>query len=238
MNNLNGCLTRGIQRVRASTINEARPFRSRQEASKAAQALLEELQAITSIDYRFSPIDNTLNSKSDVRDVARELASIGFKPMRITWDVADRLKRSIFMERPNGSDPVLVREPNSGWGSSIILLGTSMARFKDVILRLSHILSARCVVDLATLEDGVMSLALKCELKTGVSSSPISGDTMLRKGRHGWEPVDSPKSKSVQDSLQNLGFVPKGGSTFYSRKYGLHVDCTESPNYITFIDTV
>lgn len=236
-----------ISRVRATANNNhealARPFRSRQEAAKAAQILMEELNEVVNIEYRLSSIDNSLNSKFDVKDVARDLSTIGFTPMRIRWEVAERLKRSIFMERPNGDNPVLVREPNSGWGSSIILLGTSMARFKDVVQRLSHIVSNKCIVDLTTLEDGVISLALRCELKTGVLSSArvvksASDSTMLRRGRHGLVPYEPSSPKSVQDSLQKLGFVPKGNRTYYSRKYGLQVDCTESPNYLTFIDTI
>ncbi|QDH83593.1 hypothetical protein [Achromobacter phage Motura] len=203
-------------KMRASTM-EARTFTNKSDVKRAAEELMKKL--VTSInDYSLNSIDLTLRSNSDIEDVLSDFIGLGFKPFKpAAWEIDSKMRRARFLAIGERM-PILVKENSNGWGTTVILLGEVLPKFRDLLFAFRNLIDGEPCLSISTMVPSVQGLQMEFSIKGQVSAAVFT----------------APKD-SVVGILRDQGFHPAAGNMLISKKLGLYV--SYSGNSVTAMDS-
>lgn len=175
---------------------DAKTFADRREARDMGDMLVEKLNESSEFDYRRNDIDNAVACSGDVDDVVADMARIGYRPFTFKnagWRVDRKLRNAVFMSI-NGTFPIVVREPTTGFGAVVTFLGRSLQKFQ-VLDEMRELLAPGADVSLETMVPGTVGLCVTCDINKGV--------------------------QDIVNELEHMGFVATSSGHHLNKRVGL-----------------
>lgn len=160
----------------------ARTFKDKSEALKYAQVLVKQLREFSINDYSINTVDQSINSRNgEMEEVISDLVKLGYKGfVPSIWKLNPKLRRARFLSI-EAKYPIMVRESRTGWGTTIVMMGKSLPRYRKAADAFRPFLEDEVELDVATIVPGTMSLQMNGRLKPNVDGDALL-DTLTRNG--------------------------------------------------------